>query len=191
MTADPHAARLNMVEGQVRTSDVTDIRILEAMRRLPRESLCPPGKVHLAYADAVVEYAPGRYLLKPRDVSRLLQALSPEPGQRALAIAAPYAALVLQALGLTVERLDEGDLGSPPATGAYDLVVSEGAVTRAPEAWLAALAMHGKLGVVERAGPMGRAMIYQRSQDGISGRPVFDSGQPLLAGFEQPAGFAF
>ncbi len=71
------AARLNMVESQVRTQDVTDVRIHDAMRELSRESFMPEGKAYLAYADASVEYAPGRCLMQPRDVAKLLQAVRP------------------------------------------------------------------------------------------------------------------
>ena len=69
--ADLAAARLNMVESQVRTQDVTDVRIQDAMRAIARETFVPSGKAYLAYADLEVEYAPGRWLLKPRDVSKL------------------------------------------------------------------------------------------------------------------------
>src|SRR5690349_3087506 len=98
--ADLAAARLNMVESQVRTNDVTDVRIQDAMRALPREEFLPADKGHLAYADIEAEHAPGRTLLKPRDLGKLLQALRPMPGERALAIAAPYAAAVLERMGL-------------------------------------------------------------------------------------------
>jgi protein-L-isoaspartate(D-aspartate) O-methyltransferase len=141
--ADLAAARLNMVESQVRPADVTDVRLADAMRVIRREDLLPPTKAHLAYADIAVEYAPGRWLAKPRDVAKLLQALRPMPGERALAIAAPYAAEVLVRLGLSVVRLDGDDLSQPPP-GEYDVVVCEGAVGRAPAAWLAALAPPGR-----------------------------------------------
>ncbi len=114
MAADFAAARLNMVESQVRTNDVTDVRLHDAMRAIPRETLIPADKAFQAYADADVEYAPGRYLLRPREVSKMLQAARPVEGERALAIAAPYAAAVLQALGVDVERLDTEDLKALP-----------------------------------------------------------------------------
>src|SRR5947207_14686995 len=107
MTSDFRAARLNMVESQVRTNDVTDLGVQDAMRVVPREDYCG-GKAHLAYADAEVEYAPGLFLLKPRDVSKLLQAIRPKPGERALAISAPYAAAVLREIGLAVTEAGEG-----------------------------------------------------------------------------------
>jgi len=189
--ADTAAARLNMVESQVRPSDVTDVRLHDAMRALAREDCLPPGKAYLAYADIEVEYAAGRSLLKPRDVAKLLQAVRPMPGERALAIAAPYAAAVLERLGLTVTRLEEGDLTRTPEGAAYDLIVCEGAVGRAPFAWLSALALRGRLGVVERDGPVGKACVYVRAEDGVGRREVFDATPPIMAGFAAEHGFAF
>ena len=186
--ADFAAARLNMVESQVRTADVTDVRIHDAMRALPREDFMPPAKSHLAYADIEVEYAPGRWLLKPRDVAKLMQALRPMPGESALAISAPYAAALLEALGVTVTRIEAGT--EPPA-GTFDIVVCEGAVARAPRGWTEVLATNGRLGVVERSGPVGKACLYVKAADGVGRRELFDGFPPLLAGFEPQHGFAF
>lgn len=191
MAADFAAARENMVESQVRTADVTDLTITDAFRAVARESLLPASKAHAAYADAEVEYAPGRYLMRPRDIAKLLQNLGPRPGERALAIAAPYAATILERMGLQVTRLDGEDLTAVGGGEGYDLILSEGAVAAVPPAWTAGLALHGRLGIVERTGPIGRAMIYVRSEDGVGGRSVFDSSAPLLPGFAPKAAFAF
>lgn len=190
MSADFAAARLNMVESQVRPSDVTDHALQDAIAVVPREALIPPAKAFAAYADAEVEYAPGRWLLRPRDVAKLLQGMAPKAGETALAIAAPYAAAVLEAMGVTVSRLDEGDLGVPTG-GPYDLVVCEGGVAKVPDGWKAALAMGGRLGVIERNGPTGKALICVRAGDGVSCRAAFDAAPPWLAGFEPVHGFAF
>lgn len=187
MSFDFAAARTNMVDSQVRPSDVTDPRIHHAMRTLAREDFLPAEKRHLAYADVQVEYAPGRFLLKPRDAAKLLQALEPRDGERALAIAAPYLAAALEAMGVTVTRQDEGDFKVPAGEG-YDLIVCESAVARAPAAWLSALAPGGRLGVVERNG-VARAMVYNHGA--AAGRPAFDAAQGFLAGFEPQHGFAF
>ena len=190
MVADLAAARLNMVESQVRTNDVTDVRIHDAMRNIPREDFCPAGRGYLAYADTEVEFAPGRWLLKPRDVAKLLQALKPAAGERALAISAPYAAAVLEALGLQVTRVEGDDLLAVPG-GEYDVAICEGAVTRAPQAWLSALAEGGRLAIVERDGPVGKATLYLAADDGVGRRQIFDATPPILAGFERQPGFAF
>jgi protein-L-isoaspartate(D-aspartate) O-methyltransferase len=73
-------ARHWMVEAQIRTSDVTDHALQDALRRLPRELFVPANRQALAYAETELEAAPGRFLLRPRDLGKLLQALAPKPG---------------------------------------------------------------------------------------------------------------
>lgn len=182
------AARANMVESQIRTADVTDLSLTDAIRVTPRETLVGEGKAYAAYADTVVEYAPGRFLLKPRDVAKLLQALYPKAGDKALAICAPYAAAVLETMGLDVTRQD--DAGAAPS-GAFDLIICEGAVAATPAAWTSALAPNGRLGVVERTGPVGHAMLYVKAGDEVASRSLFDATAPVMAGFEPEKGFAF
>jgi protein-L-isoaspartate(D-aspartate) O-methyltransferase len=190
MSVDYAAQRAIMVDSQVRTADVTDYRIQDAMRAVEREKLLPPDKAYLAYADVEVPYAPGRWLLKARDIGKLLQALRPHPGERALAIAAPYAAAVMEAIGLAVTRLDGEDLTHP--AGAYDVVICEGAVAEVPQGWLAVLARPGaRLGAVERTGPVGRALLYLRAESGVGRRDLFDCGPPIMAGFEPQSAFTF
>ncbi len=204
------SARLNMVESQVRTNDVTDVDIADAMRAIPRERFVRPDRAHLAYAETPVEYAPGRRLLEPRDLSKLVFALRPRAGERALAIAAPYAAAVLARMGLSVTALEPaesdapiraaleaegvvvvgGDLAAP--AGSFDLIVCEGAVARLPDAWAASLAPGGRLGVVERSGPLGRACVYSKgSEGGLARWTAFDATPPFLPGFEPAPAFAF
>lgn len=178
-----------MVDSQVRPNDVPDLAIQDAMRRLPREDLLPPEKRYLAYADAQPQYAPGRWLLSPREVAKLLHAVRPRAGETALAIAAPYAAAVLEALGLIVTRLDGADLTT--ATGTWPIIICEGAVDRAPASWLAALAPEGRLAVIECGGASGRAILYQRGEHTTGGRALFDCTAPVMAGFAAAPGFVF
>ncbi len=188
MTFDFAAARQNMVDCQVRTADVTDHAIQDAMLRVARESLCPAEKRAMAYADVEVPYAPGLWLMRPREVAKLLQALRPQPGETALAVAAPYAAAVLEAMGLAVERIDAGQA---PAKNRYDVAICEGAVSAAPQAWLDALAQGGRLALVERNGPVGKARLYVNGDTGMGSREVFDATPPMLPGFERQPQFAF
>ena len=190
MTFDFAAARQTMVDSQVRVNDVTDLSIQSAMRRVAREAALAADKSVLAYADCEVEYAPGRWLLRPRDAAKLLQAVRPRAGEKALAIAAPYLALVLQDIGLTVERFDADDLKAAPA-GPYDVIVCEGAVGVVPPSWTAALAVGGRLAVVVRDGPVGRVRLYTRGEQDLGFRQVFDSTPPVLPGLAAEPGFAF
>jgi protein-L-isoaspartate(D-aspartate) O-methyltransferase len=186
MTSDFRAARLNMVESQVRTSDVTDLTISDAMRTIAREDFTG-GKPHLAYADVEVEYEPGLYLLRPRDVAKLLQAIRPKAGERALAIRAPYAAAVLREIGLAVTEAADAS----GAAGPFDVIIAEGAVAQTPPAWTDALALGGRLAVIQRAGPVGQAKLYLRSEDDVGARSLFDAAPPFLPGHEPRKTFAF
>ena len=188
MTDDLAIARANMLESQVRTADVTDVAIQDAIGTVARETLCPQGKAYLAYTDIEIEYAPGRWMLKPRDIAKLLQALRPRPGETAMALSAPYAARVLAQIGLGVT---EADASVTPSAGSFDVVVCEGAVGKTPADWTAALKLGGRLGLVERDGPVGRATIYLRTEEGVGARAVFDSTPPYLAGFTPQADFTF
>jgi protein-L-isoaspartate(D-aspartate) O-methyltransferase len=71
-------------------------------------------------------------------------------------------------------------LTAPQGEG-YDVIVSEAAVPVRPEAWIKALKVGGRLAVVERDGPTGRAMLYVRGEQGVSRRELFDAAPPVLA----------
>lgn len=208
---DYRTARTNMVESQVRPSDVTDLDLSEAMRTVARERFCAPGREFAAYADVEPEICPGRWLMRPREVGKLLQSLHARPGERVLAIAAPYAAAVLKEMGLDVTA-QEGDaraavvvgpaledLGVPlavadlaqPEAGPWDIVVCEAAVSEIPRAWVEALRVGGRLAAVERNGPVGKAQLIVRTAHAQSARETFDATPPMLPGFERQASFQF
>src|SRR5215471_19510579 len=90
LMTDFAAARRTMVDGQVRTSDVNDPRIIAAMLDVPRERFVPQPKAALAYADLdipVSEAKPPafpRHLLKPMVLAKLVQAADLGEGERVL-----------------------------------------------------------------------------------------------------------
>ena len=98
-------------------------------------------------------------------------------------------AALLESLGLQVQRVDDPAL--VPSDARAQVIVCEGAVAKAPAAWIDALDLNGRLGVIERDGPVGRAAVYLRAEDGVGRRQVFDATPPVLAGFEAQHGFAF
>ena len=78
--SDFATARRKMVDGQVRPSDVTDIRIIEAMLAVPRELFVPQSLRALAYLDLDLDVSEGRstrrFLLRPAVTAKMLQAAS-------------------------------------------------------------------------------------------------------------------
>jgi protein-L-isoaspartate(D-aspartate) O-methyltransferase len=71
-------ARQKMVDGQVRPSDVTDGRIIDAMLAVPREAFVPENQRALAYLDLDLDISEGgaarRFLIKPAVTAKMLQA---------------------------------------------------------------------------------------------------------------------
>ena len=71
-------ARQKMVDGQVRPSDVTDLRIIDAMLTVPREVFVPENQRALAYLDLDLDVSDGgsakRFLIKPAVTAKMLQA---------------------------------------------------------------------------------------------------------------------
>ena len=94
-------ARQKMVDGQVRPSDVTDIRILDAMLAVPREAFVPSSQRALAYLDLDLDVSEGasdkRYLIKPVVTAKMLQAAEIKQGDNVLVVgcATGYAAAIM------------------------------------------------------------------------------------------------
>jgi protein-L-isoaspartate(D-aspartate) O-methyltransferase len=107
-------ARQKMVDGQVRPSDVTDIRILDAMLAVPREAFVPPGQRALAYLDLDLDVSEGtgakRFLIKPVVMAKLLQAAEIKETDNVLVVggATGYAAAIIAGLAAKVTAT-EGD----------------------------------------------------------------------------------
>jgi protein-L-isoaspartate(D-aspartate) O-methyltransferase len=76
--SDFSTARQKMVDGQVRASDVTDSRILDAMLEVPREAFVPQNLQAMAYLDLDLDVSGGgsakRYLIKAAVTAKMLQA---------------------------------------------------------------------------------------------------------------------
>jgi protein-L-isoaspartate(D-aspartate) O-methyltransferase len=94
-------ARQNMVDCQVRPSDVTDIRIIDAMLEVPRELFVPPSQRALAYLDLDLDVSEGdgpkRFLIKPAVTARMLQAADIKSTDKVLVVgcATGYTAAVV------------------------------------------------------------------------------------------------
>jgi len=94
-------ARQNMVDCQVRPSDVTDVPIIDAMLDVPREAFVPQNQRALAYLDLDLDVSDGasvkRFLIKPAVLARMLQAAEIKATDTVLVVgsATGYAAAVV------------------------------------------------------------------------------------------------
>jgi protein-L-isoaspartate(D-aspartate) O-methyltransferase len=213
-------ARRMMVDGQVRTSDVTDLRIIAAMLELPRERFVSAADTDLAYLDTDVAAAGEqvRHLLKPMVLAKLVQAAAVKAEDRVLDVgcATGYSAALLARLARSVAALEQdpvlvrlarenlaavGAGNVTVVTGAltegwqrdapYDVVFVNGATESMPRTLCRQLKDGGRLVAVVGRAPVSRAMLYCSVQGDVSGRPIFDAAAPLLPGFAAPPAFVF
>jgi protein-L-isoaspartate(D-aspartate) O-methyltransferase len=101
-----------MVDGQIRTNDVTDPRLLAAFIDTPREAFVPRAKRDLAYLDLDVPVgegkSAGRRMLKPMTLAKLIQLAAPGPSDRVLDVGCTtgYSAALLAPLASSVVALE-------------------------------------------------------------------------------------
>lgn len=214
-------SRRRMVDNQLRTNDVTDLRILDAMEIIPREKFVCAPKRAVAYIDEdlpVGSMDSGRYLLKPHVFGKLLQLARVSSDDIVLLIGAGtgYSTAVLSKLAASVVAVEENeafvqsasetlvDLGIENAVvvdgkltegyaseGPYDVIVIDGAVDTLPDAILKQLKSDGRLVAIEGQGGAAAARLYQRSEGGVSARFGFNASANLLPGFKKEAEFQF
>ena len=212
------AARNMMVDGQVRPNRVADRRVLDAMRRLPRERFVPPQAIPLAYADEDVPLGDGRVLMEPMVIARLVQLADVQTGERVLVVGAGpgYGSALLAACGAQVTALEQDEalraLARPALAGItgvtlvggllrdgwregapYDVVFIEGAADEIPPALLEQIRMPGGrlVGVMSAAGRIGHAGVGEPSAGGLSFQPAFDCATPVLPALRRQPGFVF
>ena len=215
---DAANARRLMVEGQVRTADVTDTRVLDAMLTLPRERFLPPSLAQLAYVDGDIPVARGRSLLKPMVLAKLVQVARIEAGNRVLDVgcATGYSSALVAGLAASVIALEEDPnlaqqareaLAAVGATGVevvigplnagwapggpYDVILLNGATEIAPESLGRQLKPDGRLLGIYGRTRASKATIYHLIEGHMVGRPVFDASARLLPGFSAPPEFVF
>lgn len=226
MTASPvssspdiHAkARINMVDCQLRPNRVGDERLLAAMSELPREVFLPPALAGVAYADKSLPIAPGRFMMEPMFLGRLLQEAAVDSSDRVLVVGGGtgYSAAVLSRVARSVVAL-ESDMELASAARAnlarlgcanvsvetaalaagwqalapYGVILVDGAISAVPEAIERQLAEGGRLVAVEmRGGRSGSGVLYRNIAGSVSGRVLFDAFAPYLPGFEPQPAFA-
>jgi protein-L-isoaspartate(D-aspartate) O-methyltransferase len=143
MITDFSEQRVKMVDGQIRTTDVTDAALLAAMLSVPREAFVSAGSRDLAYIDDDIQIAPpaesrpARYLMEPSPFAKLVQlaAVTPDDFVLDIGTGSGYSAAVLSRLASSVVAL-ESDAALAESAGVtlselgYDNVaVVQGALT--------------------------------------------------------------
>jgi protein-L-isoaspartate(D-aspartate) O-methyltransferase len=216
--ADFATARRRMVDNQLRTSNVTDRRILTAMEEVPRERFVPEARQALAYGDVVHDLGGGRVLASPAPFAKLVQLAEIQHTDAVLDVGAGtgYSTAVLDRLAASVTGLEsdaalvvtarellgntfvgtgsivEGPLdGSSLPAGAYDVVIVEGAIDAAPTGLFRLLKDGGRLVALLRRNGAGVAHVYVKSGAEVTTRAEFNTAMPPLGTAPREESFVF
>lgn len=211
-------ARRMMVDNQLRTSGITDWRILDVMNRVPREVFVPDERKPLAYIDQNLGLNASRSMVAPAGLARLIQLAEIAPDDRVLDVGCGtgYSTAVLAGLAASVIGLDDdadlvakataelaalgvgnasvvlGPLDDGVADkGPFDVILIEGAVDIVSDALLGQLEDGGRLVAVVGQGNAAVAHIFLKSGTEISSRAAFNVSLPPIATFVQPQEFRF
>lgn len=215
---DYAARRTTMVDTQVRPSDVTKYPIIDAMLQVPRELFVPTGRREAAYVGENLPIGPGRVILEPRTLAKMLDTLDIKGDEIVLVIGTGlgYSAAVMARLAEAVIALEEdetmaaeaeaslSEVGADnvaivtgplaegaPKHGPYDVILVEGAVEVVPQVVLDQLKDGGRIACIFSEGTLGVCRIGYFVDGAVSWRSAFNASAPVLPGFEMAAEFVF
>jgi protein-L-isoaspartate(D-aspartate) O-methyltransferase len=207
-----------MIAQQVRTADVLDERVLEAMRRVPREQFVPAAWRSLAFAECALPLGHGKHMLTPMMVGKILQALALAGRERVLEVGtgSGYLSACMSSLGAQVRSLElhaslaesaRHNLQRANVRGAevvqadamqldeqlqYDCVVLTASLPAWQPQFERALKIGGRLfAVVGAAAPMEARLVRRLDTDRFETRVVFETVLEPLENAPFPASFRF
>jgi protein-L-isoaspartate(D-aspartate) O-methyltransferase len=217
MTLDFERARQNMVDNQVRTWEVLDARVLDALRTIKREDYVPARYRKLAFADVSIPLEGGEVMMKPVVEGRMLQALALEPEDAVLEVGAGSgfitaclaqlarevvsvevnAALAerararLASAGIGCARVETADAITSYEPGReFDAVCVTGAVFDVPAKFKSWLRVGGRLFVIRGESPALVALLITRlSKDDFRTESLFETDLPYLLHATPPKRF--
>ena len=208
--------RKAMVVSQLRTTEVSDRRVIAAMSHIAREDFVPPAQRSFAYADRGVQIGEGRALNPPLTTGRLLNVAHITKADNVLLIGAATgytAALLAQLAGsvLAVEqnatlaasalrnlkdfdnvKVETGNHADGwRALAPYSVIVVDGLVEQIPQTIIDQLAPDGRIvaSIMHDGVPR---LALGRTAGGHVGYQYFaDGGGCPLPGFDKAKSFKF
>ena len=214
--ADYALRRQMMVDTQVRPSDVTKFPIIDAMLNTPREMFVPDAVRETAYAGEHVPLAPGRVVLDPRLLAKMLDALEFEGDELVLDIGGGlgYASALMSRLAQAVVLLEDDESMAAEAQenlseigadnvvvqqgvlaegaaehGPYDVIILQGGAEELPDTIVKQLKDGGRIVCLFMDQQLGRVDIGHMIDGDISWRFAFNGGAPVLPGFQKQGEF--
>lgn len=213
---DFEAMRRAMVSNQLRTTAVSDRRVVSAMESVAREDFVPAERQALAYVDASVPLGNGRALNLPMVTARLLNESQVESRDSVLIVgsATGYSAAVVARIAGRVVALEsdpalaatarsalagvegvtcvEGPLEAGYKKGGpYDLILIDGAIEVIPDALVAQLSEGGRIAAALVDSGVTRLVIARKAGGSCIPMPFAEADAVPLPGFARAVSFSF
>ncbi|MBW0144575.1 protein-L-isoaspartate(D-aspartate) O-methyltransferase [Sphingomicrobium clamense] len=101
-------SRLAMVRDQIAARGISDLLLLEAMRRVPRHLFVPPSLVRRAVEDCALPIGEGQTISQPYIAALMIEAAQIEPGHAVLEVGSGsgYVAALLATMGAQVTAIE-------------------------------------------------------------------------------------
>jgi protein-L-isoaspartate(D-aspartate) O-methyltransferase len=218
MDPKTEAARRQMIDQQVRAWDVLDPRVLATLAAVPREKFVLEAYRGVAFADAPIPIGHGQCMLPPALEGRILQALAPVRGERALEIGtgsgyfaaclaeltgsvdsieihadlAAGAARAIGEQGIARVTVETGDALARDFDAGYELVAVTGSLPGPERRFERALVVGGRLFAVIGTGPVMEARLVTRTgEDSWLSESLFETRIDPLIQSAAPSRFRF
>ncbi len=218
MNLDTQAARHQMVAQQIRTWNVLDERVLQALGSVAREQFVPSAYRNLAFADINMPLAHGQVMLAPNLTGKLLQALAIQPLEQVLIIGdgsgylaactaqlagkvrvvefhadlAEQAQRNVQQANCNNVSVECGDGLQLNLDNAYDVIIVTGSLPMYDERLQRGLKVGGRLFVVVGTSAPMEALRITRASDNLwQHDSLFETDLPALPNAPQPSLFKF
>ncbi|WP_199262305.1 protein-L-isoaspartate O-methyltransferase family protein [Paracoccus binzhouensis] len=208
--------RTMMVDTQVRPNEVTSYPVIEAMLSVPREQFVPDARRDVAYAGNNIDIAPGRVLLEPRTLGKMLDVLNLQGSDLVLDVGCGYgytAAVIARIAEAVVAVEEDGSMAAEaesrlaaqdvfnvavvkaaltegcPGQAPYDAILIEGAVEEVPQALTEQLRAGGRIVALFREDNLGTVRLGHKLDGRVNWRFAFNAAAPVLPGFARQRGF--
>ncbi len=182
-------AKYNMIEQQIRTNNVNEPVVLEALYSVNRHDFVPEQYQNLAYADCQIPFAASQTMMKPLTEAKILQSLNIKSDDTCLEIGTGtgYFTACLASLALTVHSIDINQdiqqlakarlaeqfknisfensdaFATVNEHRRYDIIAATASVKEIPENFKKALSMNGRLIIVVGEKPAMQVMLVSRT----------------------------
>lgn len=208
-------SRQQMIEQQLRAWEVFNPRVLCAFDELPREEFVPAAFRAVAFADMEIPLGSGAHMMAPKVEGRMLDALAPQPTDRALEIGtgsgwitALLATLCtdvfsydivpefisatrqkLHAAGIVNANVERRDASEFDGEGGFDVIAVTASMPVYDDRYARLLNPGGRLFVVCGTAPVMTARLVVRGVDGFATSDLFETVLEPLVGLPQPSRF--